>query len=73
MYTRFLARRRAVQQSHLSSLSAPDHAALVEAFQPLEAVNPGLPERVVRYVIEGSDVEVLAVLVQTRGPVRPWA
>ena len=47
------------------SLSASDHAALADGFRPLEAVNPGLPERLVRYVTEGYDESVLSALAST--------
>jgi len=47
------------------SLSASDHAALEDGFRPLEAVDPGLPDRLVRYVTAGVDEGVLAVLAGT--------
>ena len=47
------------------SLSASDHAALADGFRPLEAVNPGLPDRLVRYVTEGYDESVLSALAST--------
>jgi Domain of unknown function (DUF4132) len=52
----------AVQEA---SLSASDHAALADGFRPLEAVNPGLPDRLVRYVTEGDDESVLSALAST--------
>ena len=47
------------------SPSASDHAALADGFRPLEAVNPGLPERLVRYVSEGYDESVQSALAST--------
>jgi len=50
---------------HAPALSAADQQALVESFRPLEAVNPGLPDRLVRYVTDGDDESVLSVLAST--------
>ncbi len=46
-------------------LSAADHAALTDGFRPLEAVEPGLPDRLVRYVTEGDDESFLFLLAST--------
>ena len=48
-----------------ASLAAAHHEALVEGFRPLEDVNPSLPERLVRYVVEGYDDSVLSALALT--------
>ncbi len=52
--------------SEVSVLSAADRAALVEGFRPLESASPSLPERLIRYVIEGDDPDVQADLLRTQ-------
>jgi|SRR5271166_931242 len=46
-------------------LSPSDRAALADGFRPLEAVNPGLPDRLVPYVTEGDDDSALSALAKT--------
>ena len=48
------------------SLAASDRAALAGGFRPLGAARSGLPDRLLRYVIDGTDEIVLYML--TGGP-----
>ncbi len=54
-----------------ASLSASDHAALADGFRPLEAVHPDLPNRLLRYVTEGADEDVLASLQSMPETIQP--
>ena len=46
-------------------LSVFDRTALADGFRPLETVKPSLPDRLLRYVVEGKDEEVLSKLLNT--------
>ena len=56
---------------HPLAPTAADRQALVESFQPLEAVHPDLPNRLLRSVTEGDDEDVLASLQSMPETIQP--